>query len=73
MNTAQQARLRLIDFLLAHYGTFNRGVLMDYFGLSQPQVSLDIRAYTELAPTNLEYDRSQRTYKRSTKFARALP
>jgi hypothetical protein len=72
-NGALAARLRMIDVLLQHYGHFNRKALMDCFGLSQPQVSLDIARYAELAPGNAEYDASARRYRRSETFRRRWP
>jgi hypothetical protein len=66
----QTYRLRFIDFLLDHYGTFNRGAIVDYFGLSMPQASLDIQAYMTMAPGNTEYDKSARTYRRTESFRR---
>lgn len=66
-------RLRFIDFLLDNYGTFNRGFIADYFGLSVPQASMDIRAYIEVAPGNLEYDRSGKVYRRTAGFSRVWP
>jgi hypothetical protein len=66
----QLKRLRLIDFLLHHYGTLNRQALMDYFSISMPQASLDIRAYLSLAPGNAVYDKSAKTYRRATGYER---
>ena len=66
----QLKRLRLIDFLLHHYGTLNRQALMDYFSISMPQASLDIRAYLSMAPLNAVYDKSAKTYRRSSGFER---
>lgn len=76
MNTnqpfGQGYRLRFIEKMLAHYGTLNRETLTDYFGLSLPQVSLDIRAYTELAPDNLVYDKSAKLYRRGAQFTKVF-
>lgn len=69
----QAYRLRFIDFLLAKYGTLNRATICEYFELSMPQASLDIRTYLELAPDNADYDKSARTYRRTEKFKRAFP
>ncbi len=67
---AVEQRLRLIDFLLANYGTLNRSALEDYFGVSTPQASADIQEYLRMAPDNLVYDHSAKTYRRTDKFAR---
>jgi hypothetical protein len=66
-------RLRFIDFLLAQYGTLNRGALMDYFGISTPQASADIKAYLQFAPGNAVYDRAAKTYRRTEEFKRVWP
>lgn len=67
---AVEQRLRFIDFLLYHYGTLNRSAIMDYFGVSMPQASTDIRDYLDIAPNNAIYDKSEKTYKRSETFVR---
>lgn len=66
-------RLRLIDFLLDHYGMVNRSAIMDYFGVSTPQASMDIREYLKLAPDNMTYDRTTRVYRRNVGFTRVIP
>jgi hypothetical protein len=66
-------RLQFIECLLDHYGTVNRGVIMDYFGLSMPQASRDIHMYLDLAPGNASYDLSARAYRRSESFYRLWP
>ena len=63
-------RMHFIDTLLDHYGTFNRALLCDYFGISTPQASNDIGLYQELAPANIEYDTSAKTYRRTRTFER---
>lgn len=66
-------RMRFIDFLLHEYGTLNRSALVDYFGISTPQASNDIGLYQELAPGNVEYDLSAKTYRRTRAFVRVWP
>lgn len=68
MNYAVTQRLRLIDFLLQHYGTLNRAAIEDFFGISTQQASLDVKLYLELAPANAAYDRSARVYRRGDGF-----
>jgi hypothetical protein len=70
---AVEQRLRLIDFLLHHYGTLNRQALTEYFAISMPQASLDIQAYLRMAPDNAEYDKSAKTYRRTPLFKRIWP
>lgn len=73
MNNARLQRLRLIDLLLAHYGTFNRAAIEDFFGISTPQASLDVAEYLKAAPGNMAYDKSGRVYRREPGFLRAFP
>nr|WP_255501104.1 WYL domain-containing protein [Mitsuaria sp. WAJ17] len=51
----------------------NRTDLIEHFSISTPQASLDIARYLELAPGNLEYDRSSRTYVAGTSFKPLFP
>ncbi len=55
-------RLQFIDFRLRWEGRLNRRDLIDYFAISVPLSSMDISKYSELAPGNLVYDQSSRTY-----------
>lgn len=70
LNWAQIQRLRLIDVLLDHCGYVNRIVLMDYYGISQPQASTDIKYYTKIAPNNIRYDSSRKAYVKTDTFER---
>lgn len=72
-NRAQTERLRFIDFMLDNTGIFKRRFLMDYFGLSQPQATLDLRLYRKLAPENLRQDLSTRCYRSTPEFKRKFP
>lgn len=65
---SQERRLRFIDFRLQWQGRLNRMDLMKFFGISTPQASADITKYTELAPRNIVYNRSSRTYMRADTF-----
>lgn len=67
---AVEKRLRFIDFLLQQYGAVSRSALTDYFGISVPQASLDIKKYIELAPSNIEYDKSDKLYRSTKQFSR---
>lgn len=58
----QERRLEFIDFRLQWDGRLNRSDLMEHFGISMPQASADIAAYSGMAPCNLTYDRSARVY-----------
>jgi hypothetical protein len=61
-------RLRFIDFRLCWDGRINRGDLMETFGVSVPQASLDLREYMERAPGNMEYNKSQKFYFSTSAF-----
>lgn len=61
----QERRLEFIEFRLLWDGKINRGELVDFFGISIQQASLDLARYIELAPGNLDYDRSSKVYRAS--------
>ena len=63
-----ESRLQFIDFRLRWERRINRMDLTEHFGISVPQASLDIAKYTELAPSNLTYDRSSKTYTAASSF-----
>jgi hypothetical protein len=63
-----ESRLQFIDFRLRWERRINRMDLTEHFGISIPQASLDIAKYTELAPNNLIYDRSSKTYTAAPSF-----
>lgn len=63
-----ESRLQFIDFRLRWERRINRMDLTEHFGISVPQASLDIAKYTELAPDNLTYDRSSKTYTAAPSF-----
>lgn len=67
-----ERRLEFIDFRLMWDGYLNRAQLVDFFGISTQQASTDIAQYSEMAPNNLIYDRSKKTYKATKTFAPLL-
>lgn len=68
-----ERRLQFIDFRLRWEGNINRTDLTTFFGLSIPQASLDISKYTEIAPNNLFYDRSAKTYVATPSYRPVYP
>ena len=68
----QERRLEFIDFRLLWDGRINRGELVEFFGISIQQASLDIARYAELVPLNLEYDKSDKVYRVTTGFRPAI-
>lgn len=69
---SQERRLEFVDYRLQWEGQLNRSDLMDVFGISVPQASLDIARYMELAPENMRYDRSARVYLAGKRFKSAF-
>lgn len=63
-----ERRLEFLEFLLFWEGGANRGDLVDRFGVSVPQASIDISTYRDLAPDNLEYDASAKRYVATPRF-----
>lgn len=70
LSYAVEARMRFIDFLLHEYGNVNRSAIVDFFGLSGPQASNDLGLYMEIAPGNMVYDMSVKSYLRTASFER---
>ena len=63
-----EQRLEFIEFRLFWEGHVNRSDVMAQFGLSVNQASADLSRYIGLAPDNMDYDRSLRTYVRQPGF-----
>jgi hypothetical protein len=63
-----ERRLEFIDFRLHWERTVNRGDLIEYFRISPQQASADLARYAELAPDNLDYDKSLKTYRATDRF-----
>lgn len=55
-------RLEFIDFRLYWEGRINRKDLTEFFDISVPQASSDLKTYQEKAPKNIEYDKSDKFY-----------
>jgi hypothetical protein len=65
----QERRLEFIDFRLQWEGRINRSDLVDFFGISIPQASIDLAKYLKIAPHNAYYNHATRAYIASPKFA----
>lgn len=63
-----ERRLEFIEFRLFWEGHVNRGDLMEAFGVSVNQASTDLNRYIGMAPDNMTYDKSARTYIRGSNF-----
>jgi Predicted transcriptional regulator len=67
-----QRRLIFIELRLYWEGRINRGDLVDYFDISVPQASQDLARYEEIAPGNLHYDKTLKTYVAGPNFRPVL-
>ena len=63
-----ESRLEFIEFRLFWEGHVNRSDLIEVFGVSINQASTDLNRYLGLAEANMVYDKSARTYVRSSSF-----
>lgn len=63
-----EQRLEFVEFRLFWEGHVNRSDVMAQFGLSVNQASADLNRYIGLAPDNMAYDKSARTYVRGPGF-----
>ena len=62
------ARLRFLEEQAWWTGGVNRRDIVERFGISEQQASGDFTRYQELAPENLVYDKSGKTYRPTTEF-----
>lgn len=68
LNWSASRRNEFIEFRVFWHGRINRADLMDAFGISLQQASLDLTGYSERWKRNLVYDKSQRAYVRGKAF-----
>ena len=61
-------RLAFIETRLYWEGQINRKDLMEFFKISVPQASADLKRYLEEAPQNIRYDYSVKVYKATPDF-----
>jgi len=61
-------RLQFIEFRLLWDGQVNRSDLINAFGISVPQATLDFREYMQRAPENMDYDKRRKFYFPTHKF-----
>lgn len=67
-----QQRLKFIEARLFWHGRVNRRSIVEHYGISGVQATNDISRYMELAPKNLVYDRSKKTYLATEEFEAIL-
>lgn len=70
MNYAVEQRLRMIDFLLAYFGSVGRPELEDYFGIGGATVTRDFQLYNQQAPGNMVLNTHSKRWVRSDTFKR---
>ena len=68
LNWGAERRNAFIEFRVFWHGRINRSDLMDTFGISLQQASLDLAGYADQWKRNLVYDKSQRAYVRGRAF-----
>lgn len=61
-------RLEFIEFRLFWEGELSRADLIEKFGISVPQASIDFSRYKDVAASNIEYDSSRKRYVPSENF-----
>ena len=69
---ATLARLTFLEESIFWTDSVNRRDLIERFGISEQQASGDLTRYQELAPDNLVYDKSAKTYRAAPGFAPRL-
>lgn len=57
-----EQRLQFLEYRLFWEGGLNRSDIIDEFSVSIPQASKDLSLYQTLAPENLRYDKSEKSY-----------
>jgi hypothetical protein len=68
LSWAVEKRLKFLEFRLGWEGKLRRADLIDLFDISAQQASADIAKYHEIAPENLTYDGSAKTYVATASF-----
>jgi hypothetical protein len=68
LNWGAERRNAFIEFRVFWHGRINRSDLIETFGISLQQASLDLAGYADQWKRNLVYDKSQRAYVRGRNF-----
>lgn len=72
MTYAQEQRLRLIDFLLKHYGSVGRAEVEDYFGVGGATATRDFALYANRWPGNAVMNPSSKRWIKTDTFTPAF-
>jgi len=62
MRWSVQKRIEFIEARLYWEGKISRKNITDFFGISVPQATKDIKEYSAIAPDNIQYDASAKQY-----------
>lgn len=68
MNYTQTERLRMLDCLLANYGSVGREMLIDWFGVSPACATRDLALYREIRPGNVYFCDESKKWQRAACF-----
>jgi hypothetical protein len=68
LTQSQQERLGYVELRLRFLGVMQRPDLINRFGIQSAAASRDVALYKELAPDNMDYDRSTKRYVLGTNF-----
>lgn len=63
-----EKRIEFIETRLYWEGKISRKDLIEFFGISTPQATKDLKEYSMIAPENLHYDRSAKHYVATENF-----
>src|SRR5471032_1258002 len=69
LSHAQRERFAYVEFRLYFMGEIGRPDLAARFGVAPAGATRDIAMYRELAPQNIDFDNSSKTYRISSAFA----
>lgn len=69
LSQAQRERLTYLEFRLYFMGEIGRPDLSARYGVAPAGATRDIATYRELAPQNIDFDNSSKTYRISSEFA----
>lgn len=69
LSQAQRERLTYLEFRLHFMGEIGRPDLSSRFGVAPAGATRDIAMYRQLAPQNIDFDNSSKTYRISKEFA----
>lgn len=72
MNYAQEQRLRLIDFLLEHYGSVGRAQVEDFFGIGPATATRDFALYAKAHPGNAVMNQTSKRWVKTDTFQSAF-